>query len=403
MKEEIPQTTQELMSKDEKYYLPCFGKRTPLAAAYGKGVYLYDENGTAYLDLLGGIAVNVLGYGNEALSRAICRQAQALIHCSNLYYNRPQSELAEALCTMTGYERAFFCNSGAEANEAAIKLARAFFQVKGEARYEVISAKNSFHGRTLATLTATGQAKFHVGFKPLPEGFFTVEANDFEALKERISPETAAIILEPIRGESGFWPMDEAYLKKVRALCDETGILLIFDEIQTGMGRTGRFLAAEHYGVKAEITTLAKGLAGGVPIGAVLAEEEVAQSFSPGMHGTTFGGNPLACRAALTVLAEYERLDLINKAEETGRYFKDALEALARESGAIKALRGMGLMLAFDLKEAKAPALKDQLFAEGILVNSCTPETIRLLPPLILEKEDIDHFIKVLRTLLPKV
>lgn len=393
----------EIIEKDEQYYLPCFGRRTPLIASYGKGSYLYDEDGTAYLDLLGGIAVNVLGYGNEALSRALCEQSARLIHCSNIYYNRPQTELAEKLCRVTGYEKTFFCNSGAEANEAAIKLARAYFYKKGEERYEIITAKKSFHGRTLATLTATGQEKFHLGFKPLPEGFITVPANDFAALEAAVSEKTAAVMLEPIQGESGVYPMDKEYIRRLRDFCDEQGILLIFDEIQTGMGRTGAFLAAETLDVKADITTLAKGLGGGVPIGAVLTDTEVAEGFSPGMHGTTFGGNPLACTAALAVLSEYERLHLTERAGETGAFFRKKLEEVQEESGKIAEVRGRGLMLAFDLKEDRAAELRDALFAEGVLVNSCTPRTIRLLPPLILKKEEIEKFIDILKRLLAAI
>lgn len=391
---------EQIIKTDEEYYLPCFGRRTPLIASYGKGSYLYGEDGKAYLDLLGGIAVNVLGHGSKALADAICSQAQKLIHCSNLYYNRPQTELAEKLCRLTGYGKAFFCNSGAEANEAAIKLARAYFYQKGEERFEIITASKSFHGRTLATLTATGQPKFHKGFSPLPEGFIAVPPNDLEALKAAAGPKTCAVMLEPIQGESGVRPMDEDYLKAVRALCDELGCLLIFDEIQTGIGRTGTYLAAEGFGVRADLCTLAKGLGGGVPIGALLCDEEKAQGFKPGMHGTTFGGNPLACAAALAVMAEFERLDLVKRAGEIGAYFASELHALAERKTLISEVRGKGLMLAFELSEEKAVWLKDRLFEKGFLVNSCTPTTIRLLPPLILKKEEIDSFIGALDELI---
>lgn len=396
----MDQRLEEIIAQDAAYYVPCFGMRTPLTVAYGRGSYVYGEDGKAYLDLLGGIAVNVLGHGNEALAGAICRQAGQLIHCSNLYYNRPQTELAAKLCRLTGYEKAFFCNSGAEANEAAIKLARAYFYKKGEERYEIITAQKSFHGRTLATLTATGQEKFHLGFKPLPEGFYSVPANDWAALEAAVSARTCAIMLEPIQGESGVHPLEQDYLRKVRELCDAEGILLIFDEIQTGMGRTGKFLAQEQFGVKADITSLAKGLAGGVPIGAILTSSALASAFKPGMHGTTFGGNPLACAAALAVLREYERLDLLTNAAKAGTYLAARLTELQEQTGAIKEVRGRGLMLAFDLTEPRAAALKDALFAEGVLVNACTPETIRLLPSLILQKQEIDEFIGKLAKLL---
>ncbi len=392
--------TQEIMDLDQQYYLDCFGKRTPLVIDHGDGVYVYDQEGNAWLDLLGGIAVNVLGHGNEALAEAIAQQAKALIHASNLYYNRPQTELAKALCERTGYDKAFFGNSGAEANEAAIKLARAYFYKQNIERYEIITASHSFHGRTLATLTATGQDKFHKGFNPLPGGFVYVPFNDLAALEAAITPQTAAIMLEPIQGESGIWPADPAYLAAVRALCDQHGILLILDEIQTGMGRTGKFLAQDLYGVKADIISLAKGLGGGVPIGAILATAKVASGFTPGMHGTTFGGGPLACRAALTVLAEYDRLSLLENAAEVGAYFKEQLQALVAE-GRLATVRGEGLMLGFDLPAgASSQTLRDQLFDHGVLVNSPAPETIRLLPALILAKADVDDFMSILTTLI---
>ena len=266
--------------------------------------------------------------------------------------------------------------------------------------FRSVSANQSFHGRTLATLTATGQSKFHKGFSPLPAGFSTVPINDIEALRAAVTPETCAVMLEPIQGESGVWPLTTDYLQAVRQLCDESGILLIFDEIQSGMGRTGSFLAAEISGVKADITTLAKGLGGGVPIGAILATDECASGFTPGMHGSTFGGNPLACAAALAVLDEYDRLDLMANAKMAGEYLQSALLALAAEGLGIAEVRGAGLMLAFDLTEDKAYALKDELFAKGVLVNSCTPRTIRLLPPLILNTEQVDDFVTILRTCL---
>ncbi len=392
--------TQEIIAVDDQYYLPCFGRRTPLVIDRGEGCYVYDKSGMQWLDLLGGIAVNVLGHNNEALSAAICEQSKRVIHCSNLYYNEPQAQLAAKLCELTGYDKIFFGNSGAEANEAAIKLARAYFYQKGENRFGIVSANQSFHGRTLATLTATGQSKFHKGFSPLPAGFSTVPINDIEALRAAVTPETCAVMLEPIQGESGVWPLTTDYLQAVRQLCDERGILLIFDEIQSGMGRTGSFLAAEISGVKADITTLAKGLGGGVPIGAILATDECASGFTPGMHGSTFGGNPLACAAALAVLDEYDRLDLMANAKMAGEYLQSALLALAAEGLGIAEVRGAGLMLAFDLTEDKAYALKDELFAKGVLVNSCTPRTIRLLPPLILNTEQVDDFVTILRTCL---
>ncbi len=395
----MDKNTQEIIDLDQQYYLDCFGRRIPLVIDHGDGCYVYDEAGNAWLDLVGGIAVNVLGHGNAALANAIAEQAQAVIHCSNLYYNRPQTELAVALCERTGYDKAFFANSGAEANEAAMKLARAYYYKNGSDRYEIITASHSFHGRTLATLTATGQEKFHKGFTPLPAGFKYVPFNDLAALREAVTPQTAAIMLEPIQGESGIWPADPAYLQAVRQLCDEEGILLILDEIQSGMGRTGKFLAQELYGIRADIVSLAKGLGGGVPIGAILSTAEVATGFTPGMHGTTFGGGPLACRAALTVLDEYDRLGLLENAATVGSYFKDRLSALAAD-GLITAIRGEGLMIGFDLPVLESGALRDKLFDRGILVNNPAPSTIRLLPALILTKADVDDFIAILADVL---
>ncbi len=389
--------TEEIIRQDEAHYLNCFGKRTPLVISHGQGSYVYDYSGKGWLDMLGGIAVNLLGHGNEALAAAVCEQARSLMHCSNLYYNRPQTDLVLKLSQLTGYPRIFLCNSGAEANEAAIKLARAYFYQKHEERYEVITAAQSFHGRTLATLTATGQEKFHKGFAPLPDGFSYVPFNDFEALKAKITPRTAAILLEPIQGERGIWPADPTYLSQVRALCDQEGILLILDEIQTGVGRTGTFLCQEQYDVRADIVTLAKGLAGGVPIGALLTTEDVATGFLPGMHGTTFGGNPLASAAALAVLAELERLKLMAHADRIGTYLKDALAELGPR---IVDIRGRGLMIGFDLASDDAVALKDRLFDRGVLVNAPTQRTIRLLPPLILSEDEASDFICILKACL---
>ena len=259
---------------------------------------------------------------------------------------------------------------------------------------------NSFHGRTLATLAATGRSKYRDGFQPDVQGFVFADFNDLDSIRAKIGPKTVAVLIEPVQGEGGIIPADKAFMTALRQLCDEHQLLLLLDEVQCGMGRTGSFLAAEISGVKADITTLAKGLGGGVPIGAILATDECASGFTPGMHGSTFGGNPLACAAALAVLDEYDRLDLMANAKMAGEYLQSALLALAAEGLGIAEVRGAGLMLAFDLTEDKAYALKDELFAKGVLVNSCTPRTIRLLPPLILNTEQVDDFVTILRTCL---
>lgn len=292
---------EQIIELDKSCYMNVFGSRTPVCFEYGKGSTLYDKSGKAYIDFLGGIAVNCLGYGDEGLTQAISEQAQKLIHCSNLFYIEKQTELAQKLYQLSGGYKCFFCNSGAEANEGAFKLARKYFYAQGIDRYEIISAKNSFHGRTMATIAATGQEKYQLPYAPLPVGFINVEYNSIDALKSALTPHTAAVVLETTQGESGVIEGRPEYLKAVSELCRKEGILLIVDEVQTGMGRTGTMFSFEQYNLKPDIFTLAKGLGGGVPIGAVLARPETADAFAPGDHGSTFGGNPLACAAAVYV------------------------------------------------------------------------------------------------------
>ncbi len=393
-----------IMEVDERYYLNTFGKRTPVSFTSGEGVFVKDTNGDTYLDMLSGIAVNILGHGNKHLIQTICEQAGKLIHCSNLYYIESQARLAQRLCQATGMERAFFCNSGAEANEAAIKLTRGYYHRENSPRTTFYSAVNSFHGRTLATITATGQPKYNRPFAPLPPGFSYLPFNDIAALEEAVRrPDTAGIILELIQGESGVHPVSPEYAKAAEALCKKHGVTLIVDEIQTGMGRTGQFLSTRHYGIKADIVTMAKGLAGGMPIGALLAQGDVCAGFEPGSHGTTFGGNPLACASALAVLDEYERLKLGDRAAKNGDYLAGRLNQLrGRHPSLIAEVRGIGLMTAIDLTEMadSATTIRDALFNKKVLVNATGPHTLRLLPPLILESAQIDQFIEILEAVL---
>ncbi|NLC83944.1 MAG: acetylornithine transaminase [Ruminococcaceae bacterium] len=388
---------------DEQYYLNAFGKRTPLCFDRGEGIWLYDTAGKKYMDLIGGIAVNVLGHGHPRLVAAICDQAANLIHCSNLYYIENQARLAEKLGDLFGGGRVFIGNSGAEANEGAIKLARGYFYHQGSPRATIVTATHSFHGRTLATATATGQTKYSKPFAPLPSGFVHVPFNDLAALKAAVNENTCAVMLEVIQGESGVNPADQEYMTKAAAWCREKGALLIIDEVQTGMGRSGFFFAYEAYGIKPDIVTLAKGLGGGVPIGALIANEKAATGFEPGDHGSTFGGNPLACAAALAVLETYEAENLTAKAGQLGNCFRNALEQLKGSGASIAEIRGMGLMIGISLEHPIAAAVRSSLAEQGFLVGAVGATTLRLLPPLIITEADIDLFVSILTKTLKEV
>lgn len=391
----------EIMEMDSKYYMNTFGKRTPVCFEYGKGIRIYDSEGREYMDFIAGIAVNALGHGHPALVEAIGSQAARLIHCSNLYYVESQSKLAKMLVENSCADRVFFANSGAEANEGAIKLAKIHFRKKRlPEKYSIISLENSFHGRTLTTVAATGQKKHREPYAPLIPGFKHIPINDIDALKASVGDETCAIMLELVQGESGVHPVDIEYVKTVRQICDENEILLIFDEIQTGLGRTGKLFGYQNYGIEPDIFTLAKALGGGVPIGALCAKEKVASSFEPGDHGSTFGGNPLACAASLAVLTEILDKNLPEHAEKMGKYLMNCLKQSAGKHGIISELRGIGLMIGIQLHEEKAPELKNELLSKGILVGSVGLDIIRLLPPLIVTKENIDEFIAVLDEVL---
>jgi acetylornithine/N-succinyldiaminopimelate aminotransferase len=375
--------------------------RYPLALVKGRGCTLYDDQDRAYTDFIAGIAVCNLGHAHPALIEALTRQAEILWHVSNLFYTGPQTELAAWLTRNSFADRVFFANSGAEANEAAIKLARKYFKDQGRPeRYRVVSMQQSFHGRTMATLSATGQDKVRKGFDPILEGFDFVPFNDLEDLSCAIGPATCAVLLEPIQGEGGVVVPDAAYLSQVRKLCDDSGCLLIFDEVQTGIGRTGKLFAYEHFGVAPDIMTLAKALGNGLPIGAMLATEKVAAAFGPGAHASTFGGTPLVSAVALKVLETLVAEDLIGNAARMGEYLLDKLQALKEKHPAITAVRGKGLLVGVQLAEPGA-ALVSACREKGFLINCIQDNILRLAPPLIIGRGEIDGLIECLDEVLP--
>ena len=385
----------EIVEMDEKHFMNVYSGRYPLYVEKGEGIKLYSKDAKVYRDFLAGIGVNALGYSNQRFKDALKDQIDKIIHCSNLYYIEAQAELEKKLCENSAYDRVFFANSGSEANEGALKLARKYFKKKDSDKFETITAEKSFHGRTMSTVTATGQDKYKEPFTPLPEGFSTVPFNDLEALKEAVTDQTAVIMLEPVQGEGGIYPAEKEYLEGVRKLCHEEDILLVFDEVQCGMGRTGELFAYQNYGVEADIISLAKALGGGVPIGAFLAKEEVASAFEPGDHGTTFGGNPLATRAASEVLDIMLEDGFLDSVKEKGDYLRAKLDKLVEENEELVETRGMGLMLALELEEEQsAKDITQLLFERGFLVNAVKEHTLRFLPPLVVEKEDIDLLIE---------
>lgn len=387
--------TKEIIELSEKYLMNNV-KRIALAPVHGEGVRLWDADGLEYLDFVSGIAVNALGHCPMNVADAISWQAHQLMHCSNLYYIEPQAMLARLLVENTEMGKAFFCNSGAEANEAAIKLARKYAKLNyGEEKYEIITALNSFHGRTLATITATGQPKYQKGFEPLPEGFKYVPFNDLDALKKAMGPSTCAVMLEPVQGEGGVNVATPEYLQGAARLCRERGALLIIDEVQTGIGRTGRFLACEYYEVVPDILTLAKALGGGFPIGAMLAKEKVAAAFQPGDHASTFGGNPMACAAALATMQELLFGGVIENVVTAGDYLYQKLKELAGKYDYVKDVRGLGLMLGMELS-VKGKPFVDGCHARGLLINCVNDYVLRFLPPLIITRDDIDLAVGIL-------
>ena len=383
---------------DARCYATLFNRQN-LCFTHGKGCTLYDTAGNAYIDFVAGLAVNCLGHAYPPLVAAIQAQAERMLHVSNLYYTREQAEAAETLLFGTIFDRAFFCNSGAEANEGAIKMVRKYYYNRGEHKPKIVSALNSFHGRTLATATATGQDKYSKPYAPLPDGFAHVPFNDFEALKNAVDDETGAVLLEVVQGESGVVPATYDYLVNVYALCRSKGILLIIDEVQTGIGRTGKLFGFENYGIQPDIVTLAKGLAGGIPIGAVLARGAVAEAFKPGDHGTTFGGNPLACAAAKAVLDTIKDPAFLQDVTDKGAYLQDRLMPL-RKYNFVKDVRGLGLMQGVQLDPALSGAsVVGKMASRGFLLNCAGNNTLRLIPPLIITKQEIDSMTQALADL----
>ena len=395
-------SNQELIKLTNKHVAKNYG-RYPIGLVRGKGMVVWDASGKKYIDFVAGLAVDNLGHCPPSVVDAIRKQSGKLLHVSNLYHIEPQSQLAAELTRLTFANKFFFCNSGTEANEAAIKLARRWFYDKGQPkRFEIITMNDSFHGRTMASLSATAQKKIHVGFKPLLPGFKYVPFNDITALKKAVTKKTCAVLIELIQGEGGVNPAQKTYLKTLRKICNEKGILLIFDEIQTGFGRTGPLFAYERYKIKPDIITLAKALGGGIAIGAMGSTNKIIQSFSPGTHGATFGGNPLACAASLASLKTLTKKGFLKKASSQGDYFVKQLHYLKENFSVIREVRGAGLMLAIELNQPGAKIVT-ACMKEGLLINCIQQNTIRFLPPLIITRKEIDLLIKTLSKIFTKI
>jgi predicted acetylornithine/succinylornithine family transaminase len=387
--------TEELIAQSDKNIIGTY-RRQPVVLVKGSGARVWDSDGKEYLDFVAGIAVCSLGHSNPKVVEALRHQAGVLTHVSNLYYTEPQIRLAGMLVANSFADKVFFCNSGAEANEAAIKLARKYAHdnVKGD-RYEILTMQGSFHGRTLAAITATAQEKFHVGFAPLPEGFRYVPFNDVRALEKAIRKRTCAVMVEPIQGESGVRMPSPDYLKGVRQVCDDRGILLILDEVQTGMGRTGKLFAHEHFGIQPDIMTLAKALGNGYPLGALLATDRVASAFGPGTHASTFGGNPLGMAAGVAVLRVLLEDGIMDNCREVGAYLREKLGELKKKHYMIQEVRGMGLMVGMDLTVDGA-AIVRRCLEKGLLINCAGEHILRFVPPLTITREDVDRAVEIL-------
>ena len=394
--------SQQWIDKSDKYIMKTYG-RYPIVPVRGEGCRLWDADGKEYLDFLGGVAVNNLGHCHPKVVAALQKQAAELIHCSNYYQIPQQIELAELLCNNSFADKAFFCNSGAEANEAAIKLARKYSRdTFGPERYEIITAADSFHGRTMATVSATGQEKVQRFFDPLLHGFKHVPFNDVAALEAAVTSTTCAVMLEPIQGEGGVNMPSPGYFQAVREICDRYGLLLIFDEVQVGMGRTGKLFAYEHFDVTPDIMTLAKALAGGAPIGTMLAKDKFAVAFVPGTHGSTFGGNPLVCAAAIATVRTILEDGLLNRCEEIGEYLVSELEALQHKYHTVKEVRGIGLMIGMALHIPASDIVK-MGHERGVLLNVTHDTVLRFVPPLIVTKQEIDAMIAILDGIFAEV
>jgi len=375
------------------------GERLPVTLVKGKGAQVWDERGRRYLDFVGGWAVNNLGHCPDVVVTAVKEQVGMLMQTSNHFYTIPQVQLAELLVENSCFNQVFLCNSGAEANEAAVKLARRYGKLKLGGAYEVITATGSFHGRTLSMVSASGQQKYQQPYTPLPSGYVNITYNQIEAIKKATGEKTCAVMLEPIQGEGGVNVADEIYLKAVRQWCTDKGILLIFDEIQTGIGRTGTLFAYQQYGIEPDIMSLAKGLGSGLPIGAILAKEEVSV-FGPGEHGSTFGGNPVTCSAAYAALKYMIDNDISGNACNVGDYFIKKLNELKQEFGFITDIRGKGLLIAVEFSSDIAKELQLACLEKGLLVNAVKPSALRFMPPLIIDKDDVDQALAILEEIL---
>jgi acetylornithine aminotransferase/acetylornithine/N-succinyldiaminopimelate aminotransferase len=382
-------TKRDWVALEHRYYQGTF-KRQPVTFVRGEGTRVWDIDGKVYLDFVAGIAVNVLGHCHPAIVKAVQEQVTQLVHVSNLYYNTRQIELAEQLGLLSDGMRSFFSNSGAEANEGAIKLARKYGRIHRDGAYEIISMDRSFHGRTLATTAATGQASYQATWVPLPDGFKQVPFNDLEALKAATSAKTVGVLIEAIQGEGGIWPGEPEFVQGVRQWCDEQNLVMICDEVQAGMGRTGKFFSWEHYGIEPDIVTMAKGLAGGIPIGAMLTGPR-SDVFVAGDHGTTFGGNPVASAAGLATIKTILDENLMENAANMGSYWRGKLEHFCAKYSFIDSPRGIGLMQAINVKHELAPTIVQQALEHGLLLNALGPNTLRIVPPLVVTRADVDE------------
>lgn len=384
-----------IIEETEKYYLPVFG-RYPMVMELGQGCRVWDNEGNEYVDAFAGIAVNSLGYNHPVLVKAISEQASKLMHCSNLYYNEIQAKALRMVAEATGMDRIFFANCGAEGNEGAMKLARKYGVSKAPTKYKIISADESFHGRTFDTLAATGHDYYHVGYGPLSPGHVLVPYGDIKALEAQMDDDVCAVLLEPIQGEGGVHVPSDEYLQQVRALCDKHDALLIFDEVQTGVARTGKWFAYMHSGVKPDILTFAKGIGGGFPVAGFAVPERLAHVFKPGDHGGTFGGNPLACAAVYATLTTIKSEGLVDKVAEKGEYFKNELRKLQKKyPDKVTDVRGCGLMLGMEVAGEGKPIVESCL-ANNVIVNCTAGNVIRIVPPLIISKEEIDIVVAAL-------
>lgn len=390
----------KIKEKDSTYIIPTYGERL-IAFRRGRGVYLWDTEGRRYLDFVSGLAVNSLGYSHREVVQVIEKQARKLIHISNLYYNELQIKLAERLISLSFPGKCFFCNSGAEANEGAIKLCRKYGAEKLNGANEIITFEKSFHGRTLATLSATGQEKIHRGFYPLVPGFRYARLNDLQSVLSKISSRTCAVLVEPIQGEGGIYVAEKGFLRALRRICSRKKILLVFDEVQCGLGRTGKMFAYEYSGVKPDVLTLAKSIASGIPMGVVIAREPFSHILDKGSHASTFGGSPLVCAVAMKVIDIVSRKGFLERVKSKGEFFKKSLEKLKNRYRIIKEVRGMGLMLGIEVG-GLASLIARECLSRGVIINAVGDNVIRFLPPLIITKEQISEGLRCLENVLGK-